>query len=299
MHKYINEAWAMGVTPILMAPICRAYFKEGKISDEGRHLLKDDKDYVRSMREVAEDLGVVFLDMTARTQAFYEQCGQDYCMAHYFNCGDKTHTSAEGGMAIAHLAYDMIRQSQDLTAMHAWLVSPSKAQYEAYAQAIEESGKKAAFEANGTPFQQELKIANLRNLKKHQNGYLPLSEAWPAGEIDEVANRYVEYTISADKKKGMVIESIIVPICAMGGNGMNIHVNAGLGENFKDVTTLYENTAIPSGKALLIPIEQPILVPAGDTLHIRVLPWYDSHGRPQKGKRIELGNLRITGKRLK
>lgn len=80
---------------------------------------------------------------------------------------------------------------------------------------------------------------------------------------------------------------------------MNIHINAGLGEAFKEVTTIYENTAIPSGQALLITIDQPILVPAGETLHLRVLPWYDSNGRPQKGKRIELGDLRISGKRLK
>ena len=307
LRKYIHEAWEMGVTPILMAPICRAYFKEGKITGEGKHDLtvntkkpsEVSKNYVQAMREVAEDLGVPFLDMTARTQEFYEQCGQDYCMTHYFNCGDKTHTSAEGGMAIASLAYELISQSPELEAMHTWQVFPSKEEYTLYAQAIEERGKKAAFTADGTPFMQDLKVANLRNLRKKHFGYLPLNKAWPAGEIDEVANRYVEYTISADKKKGMVIESIVVPICAVGGKGMNIHVNAGLGEAFRDVTTLYENTAIPKGKAMLIHIDQPILVPAGDTLHIRVLPWYDSHGRPQKGKRLELGDLRIKGKRLK
>jgi len=34
-------------------------------------------------------------------------------------------------------------------------------------------------------------------------------------------------------------------------------------------------------------------------LHLRVLPWYDSNGQPQKGKFLELGALKMTGKRLK
>ena len=31
LRKYVNEAREMEVTPILMSPVCRAYFKEGKI----------------------------------------------------------------------------------------------------------------------------------------------------------------------------------------------------------------------------------------------------------------------------
>ena len=80
---------------------------------------------------------------------------------------------------------------------------------------------------------------------------------------------------------------------------MNIHVNYGLGENFSGVTTIYENTALQKNKPMLIKLEQPILIPAGQTLFIRVLPWYDSNGSPQKGKAIELGELQVTGKNLK
>ena len=52
-------------------------------------------------------------------------------------------------------------------------------------------------------------------------------------------------------------------------------------------------------KKEMVKMDQPILVPAGETLHIRVLPWYDSNGQPQKGKYLQLGDLQITGKRLK
>ena len=310
LRKFINEAREMGVTPILMSPICRAYFKDGKINDEGRHLLKGqrddvqgtkDKDYVRCMREVAEEMHVPFLDMTAASCAFYESRGKEFCMEHYFNCGDKTHTSAQGGMAIATLAYSLILENRE-TDLRLLTNLPTEEEVEAYAQAIEESGKKAAFAAKGDPFSETLPVAMMQNLKfqtkKHQLVFLPMEEAWPAGEIDEVANRYIEYTIAAEKKKGLVIEAITVPVTAKGGAGMNIHINYGFGEAFSGVTTIYENTALPKNKKVQVVLDQPILVPAGQTLKIRILPWYDSNGKPQGKKYLQVGAMEIKGKRL-
>ena len=300
LRKFIREAREMGVTPILMSPVCRAYFKDGEINDEGQHVLSPEKNYVRSMHEVAEDMMVPFLDMTDASLTLFEKQGREFCMAHYFNCGDKTHTGAEGGMAVATLAYNLIAQSSELAEMQPWLVFPSKEKFAEYAKNIEEKGKQAVFDAQGIPFEQKLNPITLKNMiRNHQHGYEPTSGHWPAGEIDEVANRYIEYTISADKKKGMVIESITVPVFVHGGNGMNIHVNYGFGENFSGVTTIYENTALQKNKPMLIKLEQPILIPAGQTLFIRVLPWYDSNGKPQKNKHLQLGELKVTGKRLK
>ena len=306
LRTYIREARTMGVTAILMSPICRAYFKDGKINDEGRHDLTSissqqsaiSKDYVRCMRDVAKETGVPFLDMTARSQELYEQQGKDFCMTHYFNCGDKTHTSAEGGMAIASLAYELINQAPELGELQAWTIFPNKEQYTAYARNIEEKGKKAAFAAKGTPFSIQLSAISLQNVELTKKGYVAAGGLWPAGEIDEVANRYVEYTIAAEKKKGLVIETITLPVCAKGGEGMNMHINYGFGDSFRDVTTIYENTALPKNKEITVTLDQPILVPAGETLHIRVLPWYDSSGKPQAKKYLQLGQLEVNGKRL-
>ena len=298
LRTYIREARTMGVTPILMSPICRVYFKDGKINDEGRHVLSPEKDYPKAMREVAEEMNVPFLDMTAKSLEMYETRGKDYCTEYYFNCGDKTHTGQLGGMVNAHLAYLLIKNCPDLTELKSWTVLPMKDEYQAYAQRIEQEGKKAAFAAKGTPFSIQLSAISLQNVELTKKGYVAAGGLWPAGEIDEVANRYVEYTIAAEKKKGLVIESISVPVKAKGGAGMNIHINYGFGETFKGVTTIYENTALKKNKKELIELDQPILVPAGETLHIRILPWYDSNGQPQKGKRLEVGELRVKGKRL-
>ena len=308
LRKFINEAREMGVTPILMSPICRAYFKDGKINSEGRHCLEvqgdkgqstKDKDYVRCMREVAEEMNVPFLDMTASSCAFYESRGKEFCMEHYFNCGDKTHTSAQGGMAIATLAYSLILENRE-TDLRLLTNLPTQEEVEAYAQAIEESGKKAAFEAEGTVLSSQLIIPqNVQNMDIIQGQYyVAKGGEWPAGEIDEVANRYLEFRINTVGKKGMVLEKIVLPVKAIGGAGMNIHINYGFGDTFRDVTTVYENTALPKDKEVKVVIDQPILIPGGETLYIRVLPWYDSNGMPQSGKMLYLGQLDYTIKVL-
>ena len=158
LRKFIDEARAMGVKPILMSPICRAYFKDGRINSEGRHKLTvqsddgqstKDKDYVRCMREVAEETGVPFLDMTAKSQEMYENAGQETCMTRYFNCGDKTHTGQEGGMVNANLAYLLIKNCPDLKELHHLVALPSLEAYSSYIRAIEDKGKREAFAAKG------------------------------------------------------------------------------------------------------------------------------------------------------
>ena len=309
LRKFINEAREMGVKPILMSPICRAYFKDGKINEEGRHNLtsermnelknEGDKDYVRCMREVAEEMQVPFLDMTERTREMYESEGQEICMKRYFNCGDKTHTGQEGGMLNAHLAYLLIKNSPELAELHHLVALPPIEVSVAYIRSIEEKGRREAFNAQGIPYKTTIKNAKMHNMQlSRRDRYMPLGGVWPAGEIDEVANRYIEYTITAEKKKGLVIESIYLPVKAIGGPGMNIHINYGFGDEFRNVTTIYENTALPKNQEISVSLNYPILVPAGQTIHIRILPWYDSNGKGQSGKFLQLGAMKITGKKL-
>lgn len=308
LRKFINEAREMGVKPILMSPICRAYFKDGKINEEGRHNLtsermnelknEGDKDYVRCMREVAEEMQVPFLDMTERTREMYESEGQEICMKRYFNCSDKTHTGQEGGMLNAHLAYLLIKNSPELAELHHLVALPPIEVSVAYIRGIEEKGRREAFNAQGMPYKTTIKNAKMQNMQLSRDRYMPLGGVWPAGEIDEVANRYIEYTITAEKKKGLVIESIYLPVKAIGGPGMNIHINYGFGDEFRNVTTIYENTALPKNQEISVSLNYPILVPAGQTIHIRILPWYDSNGKGQSGKFLQLGAMKITGKKL-
>ena len=38
-----------------------------------------------------------------------------------------------------------------------------------------------------------------------------------------------------------------------------------------------------------------LIIPAGKTLHIRILPWLNGETKPRTGKYISLGNIRIEG----
>lgn len=134
LRKYINEAKAMGVKPILVAPICRKYFasatalKRSGLHDLGdkysaivNGVLKTDcklpstdhtMDYVYQMQQVAMEYpDVPFIDLTSATRDLYLSYGEAYCTAHLFCLDDSTHPAAMGATLIARLFAQLV-QSQ-------------------------------------------------------------------------------------------------------------------------------------------------------------------------------------------
>jgi len=140
MRAYIDEARALGVTPILMAPICRAYFQGNTIKRNGQHDLGDDfwkiengqllmnqslpandssMSYVHAMREVAKEKNVLFLDLMEETKNIYlsYETGED-CLNAMFTWKDDahtkhdaTHTSALGASRIALAAAQLLKSA--------------------------------------------------------------------------------------------------------------------------------------------------------------------------------------------
>lgn len=132
LRLFIDEARALGVNPILMAPICRAYFSGNNITRKGQHDLGDkfakiengvllqnqslpatdlSMSYVEAMRIVAAEKNVPFIDMTESTRQIYLQYGETQCLELLFCTGDKTHTNAMGGNLIARAAADSLKQA--------------------------------------------------------------------------------------------------------------------------------------------------------------------------------------------
>ena len=125
LRLYIDEARALGVTPVLVAPICRAYFQNGNIRRNGQHDLGDKfskiedgvlyenqslpagdstMSYVKAMKVVAAEKNVPFIDLTDSTRVLYLQYGETQCLNLLFCTGDKTHTNAMGANLIARKA---------------------------------------------------------------------------------------------------------------------------------------------------------------------------------------------------
>ncbi|MBQ7419151.1 MAG: Ig-like domain-containing protein [Prevotella sp.] len=141
LRKYINEAKAMGVKPILVGAICRKYFKDNnntKINAAGQHNLwqkynyidtekntyvenytgktTDDHtmDYTYQMAQVAAEYDdVPFVNLTQGTKELYEALGEDYCTQYVFCKDDGTHPALVGATLIARKFAQMVKDQAE------------------------------------------------------------------------------------------------------------------------------------------------------------------------------------------
>ena len=119
---------------------------------------------------------------------------------------------------------------------------------------------------------------------------------WPADEIDENAVRYIDLAVTAPADSALRITGISMDMSAVGTAAMSCHINTGFGDNFTDVHTYYEKVGLPQNTLTPVAIAPTHLtVPAGKTLHIRILPWLNDESAPRSGKYIYLSNVRVEG----
>ena len=117
---------------------------------------------------------------------------------------------------------------------------------------------------------------------------------WPAGEIDENAGRFLDFAITAPEAMEVRITGIAMEITADATSTMCYHINTGLGDNFTGVTTVAERRNMPNRAIEHVSLTPTITIPAGETLHVRILPWHD-HGEVKDSKYICLRNVVISG----
>ncbi len=134
---------------------------------------------------------------------------------------------------------------------------------------------------------------------------------WPSTEIDENPTRYLDFAITAPASMEVRLTGISFEIGAYSTGNMKCHINTGFGDEFTGVKTIYEaatsaltNIApktdsqtkafVDYGNPLQSVALTPMLtIPAGETLHVRVLPWHEHTSG--NGKYICLYNLKIEG----
>ena len=117
---------------------------------------------------------------------------------------------------------------------------------------------------------------------------------WPAGEIDENASRYLDFAITAPAAMDVRITRIAMEIASDGTSTMCYHLNTGFGDEFTDVTTIYEKRNMTSRVIEHVDLTPTLTIPAGEVLHVRILPWHD-YGDVKDSKYIGLRNVRIEG----
>lgn len=117
-------------------------------------------------------------------------------------------------------------------------------------------------------------------------------ESWPAGEIDEVSTRYIEFAVQPAKGTTLKVDSMSMFVCGCGGNGMCCKIYYSKEENFANPVNIFEMKSMPANNMQYV-CSMPVLsVNEGETLRIRVYPWYNNAAT---GKTICLSDVTVHG----
>ena len=114
---------------------------------------------------------------------------------------------------------------------------------------------------------------------------------WPADEIDDNPDRYIEWGIKPAVGTTLSIDEISLFVCGCGGNGMCCHIYYSI-DGFSTRTTIFEMKKMPANSMQYVK-EQPVIkLSESQQLLVRVYPWYNGAAT---GKTICLSDLRIHG----
>ncbi|WP_460796834.1 rhamnogalacturonan acetylesterase [Microbacterium sp. GXF0217] len=104
LTEMVTRARAAGATPVLVTPIVRHRFEDGQLNSIGL-IVTGEADLPAEMRNVAADLGVPLIDLTAMSEELVERLGPVDSEPIYMirQNGDRTHTSEYGATVYAEL----------------------------------------------------------------------------------------------------------------------------------------------------------------------------------------------------
>lgn len=436
LRKYVNETRALGATPVLVGAICRKYFSGNTIRRNGRHdlgdnfsLIKDGKyttgnkvgeddhtyDYPYQMKQVAEEMGVQYLDLTTATKELYESYGDAKANELLFDGNGSTHTSAMGATLIARLAAQLIQKAgiltENINLTSDLSVNPSTLDFgQAYkGQTVVRDLQINGFDltpaegtvnitasdgiqvsADGTSFgpsatlsykggnmiasvkvsydfaaagdingsitvtsgdktvsvpvtgkcielaagvatsaywrlekddacvtegpvtvlgesYSEMKLqkysapnanttwpegTGFDATRKVQRNIIE-GEAWPAGEIDEVSTRWIEFAVKPATGTTFNVNEISMYVCGCGGNGMRCKIYYSKEENFANAVNIADFSGSMKANDMMEVKATPVLeLKENETLRVRIYPWYNGSAT---GKTICVSDVKIGG----
>ena len=114
---------------------------------------------------------------------------------------------------------------------------------------------------------------------------------WPADEIDDNPDRYIQWGIKPSAGTELKIDLISLFVCGCGGNGMCSHIYYST-DNFETRTTIFEMKKMPANNMQYVESKPVISLREGQELLVRVYPWYNASA---SGKTICLSDLTIHG----
>jgi lysophospholipase L1-like esterase len=106
LRRYIADARAKGATPVVLSPIPRNIWKDGRVARAGN-------DYGKWAAEAARAEGAAFVDLNEIIAGHYEQEGPEKVGAEYFTAADHTHTTPAGARLNAAAVVEGLRELKD------------------------------------------------------------------------------------------------------------------------------------------------------------------------------------------
>ncbi|WP_167613765.1 rhamnogalacturonan acetylesterase [Maribellus sediminis] len=103
MRQFIREAKEKGAIPVVMSPIPRNNWKDGKVP-------RNKDSYGGWAKTVAEEEGAFFIDLNEKMASRMEQRGEENVTEVLFFSRDHTHTSAKGAVLAASLIVEGLKE---------------------------------------------------------------------------------------------------------------------------------------------------------------------------------------------
>ena len=108
LKRFVADTRAKGATPIIVSPMERRSFKDGKQTLTHR-------DYPEAFRQVAKEDNVAFVDLTAQSAVFYNALGEEKAYLAFAGTGtqrDATHHDNYGAYELAKIVVQGIRDQK-------------------------------------------------------------------------------------------------------------------------------------------------------------------------------------------
>ncbi|MBC7817530.1 MAG: rhamnogalacturonan acetylesterase, partial [Planctomycetaceae bacterium] len=115
LRKYIDEARAVGIQPVLVTPVARRIFVDGKATTTLTP-------YADAMKTVAAEKKVPLVDLHAASFQLFDELGEEASADFSASASDRTHFSRKGAREIGRLVVS--RLSLDVPALRVYLRQP-------------------------------------------------------------------------------------------------------------------------------------------------------------------------------
>ncbi len=103
LRKYITECRERGMKPVLVTPVARRTFVDGRAASTLGP-------YADAMKQVGAETKTPVVDLHANSVALYDKLGDEASSDYTAAANDRTHFSRKGAMAMAKLVVEALRE---------------------------------------------------------------------------------------------------------------------------------------------------------------------------------------------